>query len=307
MKTSNSQSGLSTLAHFLNKITGKHRQQNTRNALRFGLSAWIFCGSMIAAVAAVPDLPKEWRTPLPVQTGSGAPAYKMTLLDFYSQYCGTCQMMHPYVQELESKVGDSVHFEHIDIGVPNYTHYIQSYQISGTPTYILYDTNGKAVYRMSDRISAPVLEKQVMRVMHRLQPVQLPDDLLVPKPVEGKETAWSNLILLAFEKKDCETCQILLPHINGFEKAGYADGLRVIHMNADESSLQDAAQRDHLKALMSRLKVRTLPTYILLDNAQFTTHAPENPHERGELFRAAGKVQPNSLWQVIRLFSQSGV
>jgi thiol-disulfide isomerase/thioredoxin len=278
-----------------------------KKAFGLGLSAWLLCSALLPVGAAVPDLPKEWRSPLPVQTGNGTPAYKMTLLDFYSQYCGTCQMMHPYVQELEGKIGDSVHFKHIDIGAPNFTQYIQSYQISGTPTYVLYDTNGKAVYRMSDRISAPVLEKQVMRVMHRLQPVQLPEDLPLPKPVEGRESAWSNLILLAFEKTDCETCQILLPHINGFEKAGAADGLHVIHMNADESNLQDAAQREHLKTLMSRLKVRTLPTYILLDNAQFAMHAPSNPHERGELFRAAGKVQPNSLWQVIRLFSQSGV
>ena len=282
-----------------------HRKIFSR--LKSILVACLFLFSVLPSIATTPDLPQEWRTPLPIQTGGLTPAYKMVLLDFYSEYCGTCQMMKPYVQAIQTKIGDSVAFKHIDIGTPALSTYVQRYQISGTPTYVLYGENGKAVYRMSDLISAPVLEKQILRVMNRLQPVLLPKDFTIPKPVAGHESAWSNLVLLAFEKKDCEACQVMLPHINGFEKVGAADGLRVIHMNVEENTLQNATQRAHLKELMEHLHVRTLPTYILLDNAQFATHSPGNPHERGELFRASGKVQPNSLWQVIQLFGQSGV
>jgi thiol:disulfide interchange protein len=91
---------------------------------------------------------------------------KMVLLDFYSAFCGTCQMMEPYLKALETKTAQDIRFERIDLTTPDGEKYMNLYSIQGTPTYVLFNAQGKAIYKMQDLITPMVLEKQVLRLIH---------------------------------------------------------------------------------------------------------------------------------------------
>lgn len=114
-----------------------------------GISAF----SMVAQADGL-DLPSELQ----------AEAHgKYMLVEFYAPYCGTCQMMKPHVEALKNKIDDKVVVRPVDASQPPNVKYVRAYGIKGTPTYILFNPSGKMVYRMDDRISPVILEKQVMK------------------------------------------------------------------------------------------------------------------------------------------------
>lgn len=123
---------------------------------RVALAIAATCISVVSGVAHADglDLPSELQ----------AEAHgKYMLVEFYSPYCGTCQMMKPHVEALKNKVDDKVVIKPVDASQPPNVKYVRTYGIKGTPTYILFNPSGKMVYRMDDRISPVILEKQVMK------------------------------------------------------------------------------------------------------------------------------------------------
>lgn len=129
------------------------------------LSVGAMCLLSSAAPAATPDRPDEFDA-----IASG----KFLLLDFYQQYCGTCQMMKPYVNALPDKTNGKLVLKHIDIGQPANRNYISSFSITGTPTYVLYNPSGKAVYRMQDTLSPKILEQNVLQQIHAAEVTSMP-------------------------------------------------------------------------------------------------------------------------------------
>ena len=83
-----------------------------------------------------------------------------TLVDFYAEWCGPCKMMKPILEELKSKVGESVRILKVDIDKnPRIAHDLQ---IQSVPTVILFK-GGKVKWRQS----GVVLADQLLRVMNQ--------------------------------------------------------------------------------------------------------------------------------------------
>jgi thiol-disulfide isomerase/thioredoxin len=243
------------------------------------------------AMAGTPALPEELK-----QDAKG----RMVLLDFYSAYCGTCQMMEPHLKALQAKVSKDVLVERVDLGTDGTNKYMDLYAIQGTPTYVLFDPHGKPLYRMGDMITPVVLERQVLRLTGQLKTVNLPEELHLPKPTLLTDKPLSQMILLSFESANCKQCQSMAPYLQGFELAGQ-QGLQVVHLDTDTPAG---------KKLMESWSIKTLPAYMLLDNGPASNPAVNKDAKasaRPELFRMAGKIEPRALWDLIRLFGDSGV
>ena len=70
---------------------------------------------------------------------------KVTIVDFFADWCGPCRKLSPIIEEIEQELSDKAKFtkintdENIDLA--------KEYQISGIPTLLVFK-NGELVERM---------------------------------------------------------------------------------------------------------------------------------------------------------------
>ncbi|MEM0951466.1 MAG: thioredoxin family protein [Cyanobacteria bacterium P01_H01_bin.74] len=258
------------------------------------LIQWVFGAFIVALCLSVPNISLASSIP-PLDAKVLAEADgKFIMMDFYSSYCATCQAMDPYLKMLAKKQKKQLLIKHIDIGTPEGKQYITAYGIDGTPTYVLFSKAGEPVYKMSDRISPVVLEKQFLRIARQLRPVFLSDALALPDDHLSGTSPLASLILLAVEKPACSRCDTMRPFLKGFELA-QNNGLKVIYVN----QTSDAGQQ-----LTKALRIKSVPTYVLLDNGYSSF---QNANTRGELLTLKGSIEPKRLWHLIRMFSATGL
>ena len=70
---------------------------------------------------------------------------KVTIVDFFADWCGPCRKLSPIIEEIELELSDKAKFTKIntDDNIP----LAQNYQISGIPTLLVFK-NGELVERM---------------------------------------------------------------------------------------------------------------------------------------------------------------
>ena len=78
------------------------------------------------------------------------------LVDFSAEWCGPCKMMKPVLQELHSKMGDTVRILKIDIDQSPRVSSV--YNVTSVPTLILFQ-KGNILWRQSGVVPAVSLQK----------------------------------------------------------------------------------------------------------------------------------------------------
>lgn len=85
---------------------------------------------------------------------------KPVLLDFFAEWCATCQTMMPVLESVKKKLKENLHILEIDIDKnPTVASY---YRVKGVPTFILFK-KGKELWRRSGLISGKELEEQIRK------------------------------------------------------------------------------------------------------------------------------------------------
>ncbi len=87
---------------------------------------------------------------------------KPTLVDFYATWCGPCKMMHPILEQLKDKIGDSATIVKID--VDKNQDLAQTFRVMSVPTLVIFK-DGELKWRASGVHTAEDLEAKLKEYM----------------------------------------------------------------------------------------------------------------------------------------------
>jgi thiol-disulfide isomerase/thioredoxin len=105
------------------------------------LSAAVFLGLRTETGSATLTTIAETSTPLEVALTNGKP----TLMEFYANWCTSCQAMAPDIATLEQEYGDRVNFVMLNVDNNKWLPEVLSYRVDGIPHFVFLGQDGQAV------------------------------------------------------------------------------------------------------------------------------------------------------------------
>ena len=83
---------------------------------------------------------------------------QLTLVDFFATWCGPCKMMHPVLEQLKDKMGESIRIIKIDVDKNNGL--AMNYRVQSVPTLMLF-RKGEMLWRQSGALQLSALKNVI--------------------------------------------------------------------------------------------------------------------------------------------------
>ena len=90
---------------------------------------------------------------------------KPTLVEFYADWCTTCQSLAPTLHELQQDYANQVNFVMLDIDDPRWAAQIDQYQVTGVPKIVLLTTNQQVSDTFIGRLPRSVLAEAMEQLL----------------------------------------------------------------------------------------------------------------------------------------------
>lgn len=90
---------------------------------------------------------------------------KPTLIEFYADWCGTCQSMANTVENLENEYGDQVNLVMLDIDDPQWDDLGQEYEVTGIPQYNFLTAEEQKIESFIGRVPQSILAQAFNRLL----------------------------------------------------------------------------------------------------------------------------------------------
>jgi thiol-disulfide isomerase/thioredoxin len=108
-------------------------------------------------VATLPALAKV-SVPYDMAITNGKP----TLMEFYADWCSSCQAMAPEMAELKAQYGDRVNFVMLNVDNEKWLPEILSYKVDGIPHWVYLDKSGEPQSQAIGEIPRSIMESNLM-------------------------------------------------------------------------------------------------------------------------------------------------
>ncbi|NJN90178.1 MAG: redoxin family protein [Leptolyngbyaceae cyanobacterium SL_5_14] len=105
------------------------------------LSSAIFLGLRTETPTGSLEALAERSTPLEAALTSGKP----TLMEFYANWCTSCQAMAPDIAEIEQQYGDRVNFVMLNVDNSKWLPEMLHYRVDGIPHFVFLDSAGESI------------------------------------------------------------------------------------------------------------------------------------------------------------------
>ena len=109
-------------------------------------------GSPLSGLITLKNLAKN-ATPYEEAISNGKP----TVLEFYADWCNTCQSMSGTIEALEEQYGDRVNLVMLDIDDPQWDDLGQQYRVTGIPQYNFLDAEEHKVESFIGKVPQRIL------------------------------------------------------------------------------------------------------------------------------------------------------
>ncbi|MGK7876208.1 MAG: thioredoxin domain-containing protein [Xenococcaceae cyanobacterium] len=108
--------------------------------------------SSVAGLVAIKEMAQQ-SVPYEVALANGKP----TLLEFYADWCTTCQSMAPTLSKLHQQYGERVNFVMLNIDRPEWIPQLKQYQVTGVPQFIFLDSNQEVQKNLVGKVPETII------------------------------------------------------------------------------------------------------------------------------------------------------
>lgn len=135
------------------------------SAIAIGLASFIFIYpstnqaasiSSVSGLATLHELNRE-----AIAYDVAIDNHKPTLIEFYADWCTTCQGMATTVRELHQQYGDKVNLVMLDIDNAKYQPQIERYRVTGVPQFTLLNERQQVIETWIGNVPKPVFTKLI--------------------------------------------------------------------------------------------------------------------------------------------------
>ncbi|HEY9749139.1 MAG TPA: thioredoxin family protein [Allocoleopsis sp.] len=105
------------------------------------LSVAVFFGLQTQTSSVSLNSLAEEATPLEVALKNGKP----TLMEFYANWCTSCQAMAPEIDALEQQYQDKINFVMLNVDNTKWLPEVLHYRVDGIPHFVFLNQNGEAI------------------------------------------------------------------------------------------------------------------------------------------------------------------
>lgn len=139
--TTNSPDSVPTPPQTPETTSGKRIRNFLITLVAFGLGILLFLGTQTHTGATSLDTQAEASTPLEVALSNGKP----TFMEFYANWCTSCQAMAKDLEAIKQKYADSVNFVMLNVDNSKWLPEILNYRVDGIPHFVFLGQDGKAI------------------------------------------------------------------------------------------------------------------------------------------------------------------